>query len=260
MRSLGLAVALSIAAGAAFGQTRPLLTEQAETAPAGSLVLETGADFIHGEPSFVNGAERDRWDAPGVRLVYSPSGNVELDLEWVARIIASGPAGSAAVSDWGDVTLRSKVRFAEERPGRPAFGARFGVTLPETHSRDGLGPNTLRMFAQFLLSKTWAGTRLDADLGLALHDRPFMPHAQSDFIAYGLALVRAVGPRLALVGEVSGLAGEGDPGADEHAELRVGLRYGAGRVRGDAAARRGLTRHDGRWGFTAGVSWTLRGR
>src|SRR5262249_43644318 len=214
MRPLGLAALLLLQPAATLPQTRPLLSEQAATAPAGSLVLESWADFIHAEPSFVDGRERNRWDAPGVRLVYSPSDNVELDLEWVARITASGGApGSGTVSDWGDVSLRSKVRFMEEHPGRPALGARFGVTLPETHSRDGLGPNTLRMVAQFLLSKTWGGTRLDADLGLALQDRPFAAHAQSDFVAYGLALTRGLGPRLALAGEVSGLAGGGGPRA-----------------------------------------------
>ena len=40
------------------------------------------------------------------------------------------------------------------------------------------------------------------------------------------------------------------PGADQSAEARVGLRLGRGRLRGDAALRRGLCAADGSWGVT----------
>jgi hypothetical protein len=48
------------------------------------------------------------------------------------------------------------------------------------------------------------------------------------------------------------------PGADERTEARLGLRLGRGRVRGDAALRRGLGAADGSWGVTLGLSWTAR--
>ena len=59
-------------------------------------------------------------------------------------------------SDWGDVSLRAKWRIVAGRPGRPTLGARFGVVLPQTEFEDeqfrplGLGPNTLRAFAEAL--------------------------------------------------------------------------------------------------------------
>src|SRR5262245_13044891 len=139
-----------------LGQTRPLATEEATTAGAGSVLLETGVDFIRDEPNFLTGQPRDRWDVPVLRLGYAPAGNVELDLEWVGRVIARADPDFGNVSDFGDVTLRAKVRFSEPKPGRPTLAARFVVTLPETSFGNGLGPNALRMSAQALLSQSWS--------------------------------------------------------------------------------------------------------
>jgi hypothetical protein len=253
-------VALLALAGPTLAQTRPLRTEEAATAPAGRLLLETGVELIRAEPNFLTGKPRDRWDAPIVRLVYSPADTVEVDLEWTARIFARSDPVFGSVSDYGDVALRTKLRFAREKPGRPAIGVRFSVTLPETNSLMGLGPNTIRMRAELLLSKTLGRTSVHANLGGAIEDKPLEPHAQSDFMAYGLALEQRVGERLGLVAEVAGLGlGRGYPGADRHAEARAGFRWHSGRTRWDAALRRGLEAADGSWGFSAGLAWALRG-
>jgi hypothetical protein len=253
-----IAVPLLGLAGEARAQTRPLRTEQAATAPAGSLVLEMGADAIGAEPNFLTGGERTRLDLPILRLVYSPSDSVEIDLEWVGRVAALEDPDFGDVSDWGDVSLRAKLRLREERPGRPGFGARFQITLPETSFGNGLGPNTLRMSAQLLASKSLGRFAVHGNLGLAIQDEPLRAHEQRDFAHYGLALTAALGERWSAVAEVAGLAGNGAPGADERGELRAGLRFGTGRLRGDAAVRRGLTPADGEWGGTVGLTWFLR--
>ena len=241
-----------------FAQTRPLQTEEAATARAGTLVLELGADAMRGEPNFLTGRARDRFDLPELRLVYSPSANVELDLEWVGRVFARDDPDFGSVSDFGDVSLRAKVRFAEEGNGRPALGARFGVTLPQTSYGNGLGPNTLRFAAQLLLSQRLGGLVVHANAGLAIQDEAQRPHEQRDFLAYGLAVERALGGSLEVVAELAGLAGSGMPGTDARAEARGGLRYGRDRLRLDAAVRRGLAEADGTWGLTAGLAWRLR--
>jgi hypothetical protein len=242
---------------AAFAQTRPLQTEEASTAPAGTVVLEAGGDYIADEPNFLTGEERGRWDAPVLRLVYSPARNVELDVEWTVRVGAVDDPAFGSVSDFGDVALRAKVNFIQEERGTPALGARFTVTLPETSYGNGLGPNALRMSAQVLVSKTFGRLAVLANAGLAIHDEVLRPHEQRDFFAYGLALVRTVGGA-AIVAEVAGRAGDGAPGAEERSEARAGFRFGTGRVRWDAVLRRGLAEADGSWGVTAGLSWTIR--
>ncbi len=243
MRLAALALAVVLLPVAAVAQTRPLLTEEASTAAGGTVAIEAGVDAIRAEPSFVTGRERDRIDAPVVRVVYSPADTVEVDVEWTGRIFARDDPDFGSVSDWGDVVLRTKVRFAGDRDGHPAFGARFAVALPETKPTKGLGPNTLRFLAQFLLSKTLGRTSVHANAGVAIEDKPLSLHAQSDFFAYGLAVEQRLMPRLAAVAEVAGHGiGKGVPGADRHAEARAGLRLGAGRLRWDAAVRRGLGR------------------
>lgn len=240
-----------------FSQTRPLTTEEATTGPSGQWVVEAGVDFVRSEPNFLTNRPRDRWDVPVLRVVFSPADNVEVDLEWVGQVIARNDPDFGDVSDFGDVTLRAKVRLSGEASDRPALAARFGVTLPQTSFGSGLGPNTLRMTAQMLFSRTWKRVSLHANAGLAIHDEALRPHEQRDFLAYGLAVAIDRG-RYVVVAEAAGLAGDGMPGAEERAELRAGLRFGAGRLRWDAALRRGLASADGTWGFTAGLSWRRR--
>ena len=261
-----LAIALALGAASTLAQTRPLQTEPALTAPAGTLVLETGFDLIAGEPSYVTGVERTRWDGPLFRLVYSPARNVELDFEWVARVGVAGEEGRGDIqsSDWGDVTLRAKWRIVEERGRRPTIGARFGVVLPQTSFEDvefnplGLGPNTIRAFVEGLLTQPVGRGRIHVNAGLLLHDEVYRPHDQRDFVTYALAVEWPISPRLAILAEVAGRVGDGAPGADERSEARAGLRLGRGRLRGDVAVRRGLTEADGTWGVTAGLAWEAR--
>ena len=257
----------ALGAARADAQTRPLQTEPAVTAPAGALVLETGLDAIADEPSYVTGVERTRWDGPLLRLVYSPAANVELDFEWVARVGVVGEEGRGDIqsSDWGDVALRAKWRIVEGKGARPTIGARFGVILPQTSFEDvefnplGLGPNTLRAFVEGLLTQPAGRGRLHVNAGLFLHDEVYEPHDQRDFLSYGLALEWPATPRLVLLAEVAGRAGDGRPGAEERSEARAGVRFGRGRVRWDVAVRRGLAEADGTWGATLGLAWTARG-
>ena len=72
------ALAFLLLAAPLLAQTRPLQTEAAGTAPGGTVSLETGLDLTWAEPNFVTGLERDRYDGPLLRLVFSPAGNVAL--------------------------------------------------------------------------------------------------------------------------------------------------------------------------------------
>jgi hypothetical protein len=257
---IALAACLSLGvAERATAQTRPLQTEEAHTGRPGRLVLETGASFISSEPNFVTGLPRDRWDAPVFNVVYSPAANVELDLEWVARVIAVDDPRFGTTSDWGDVTLRSKVRLVDEYRSRPAVALRFGVTLPETAVDEGLGPNMLRMMMQAMASKTFSRFQVHANAGFAIQDVPLTDNLQSDFLAYGVAVGYTATEKLDVLAEVAGLVGHAHVGADQHNEIRAGVRYGGrSKLRWDLALRRGLSEADGNWGFTAGVTWVAR--
>jgi hypothetical protein len=198
-----------------------------------------------------------------LRFVFSPSANIELDLEWVALVGAWQEAGENDVTDAGDVTVRAKWRLLGAAD-RAAFAVRFGVTFPETSYNDesfrplGLGSNTIRAFVQGLFSAPLGRARLHANAGLLVFDEVFRAHEQRDFLLYALALDLPFGGPFEAVAEVAGRAGDGMRGADETSEARVGLRIGRGRVRMDLAVRRGLAPADGTWGWTAGLTWTVR--
>jgi hypothetical protein len=257
-RCLGLtALALGLAV-AASAQTRPLLTEEADTAPAGTVMLEVGMDVIKSQPNFLTGRERDRYDGPILRAVFSPAANVEMDVEWVTRVGVFDDPDFGSASDFGDVTLRAKVRVLSSRQGRLKLGARFGVTLPETGFERGLGPNALRMSAQMLASYHAGLTTLHADAGLGIHDEVDAPPAQQDFLVYGLAVSRQIREKLTLLAEVAGSMGASVPGVEAHSEGRLGVRWKRARFTGDLALRRGLAHADGTWGLTFGVALPMR--
>ena len=245
--------------GAASAQTRPLQTEEATTAPRGRVALEVGQDFMKDEPNFLHGQPRNRWDGPTLRFVWSPADPVEVDLEWVTRIATPSDPVFGDVRGFGDVTLRTKLRLVDGAESRTTLGARYLVTLPQTDYEEGLGPNTLRMAAQLLLTQPLGRARVHLNAGVAIEDQPDREHFQRDFLAFGAALEVPIGALTALA-EVAGKAGDGTPGADERIEARAGLRFGRGRLRGDVAVRRGLAEADGTWGATAGFSLALRDR
>ncbi|HJS58164.1 MAG TPA: hypothetical protein VKA01_08690, partial [Vicinamibacteria bacterium] len=218
----GVLIAILCASPAA-AQTRPFLTEEATTAPAGTVALESGFDWISHQPNFLTGAERIRWDGPILRLVYSPADRVEMDLEWVAAIGVTSDPDFGTRSALGDVTMRAKVRFAEDSEQHTAFGARFAVTLPETGFGDGLAPNTIRTRAELLLSKRGRRTRVHVNAGVAIEDAPLEPHEQADFFAWGAAMDYEFLSGVALTAEGNGLVGNPLPGAGGRGEARMGL-------------------------------------
>jgi hypothetical protein len=256
-----LAFLTLLAAGRAEAQTRPLQTEEATTAPAGRLVLEVGQDAMADEPNFLTGNTRNRFDGPALRLVWSPAANVEVDVEWVTWIATPDDPDFEGAGDFGDVTLRTKLRFRDGGLRGPTFGARYTLTLPQTEYEEGLGPNTLRMSAQLLLTQPIGPARLHLNAGVAIEDQPDRAHFQRDLFAFGAALEVPMTEQLRLLAEVAGRAGDGTPGADERIEARLGAGWSAGERFGfDAAVRRGLAEADGTWGFTAGVRFLLRDR
>jgi hypothetical protein len=142
-------------------------------------------------------------------------------------------------------------------------GARFGAILPQTSFEDerfrplGLGPNTIRAYVEALCTQPLGRLRIHANAGLFVFDEVYRRHDQRDFLSYGLAVEWGATRSLTLLAEVAGRAGDGEPGAEVRSEARAGARFGSGRLRWDAAVRRGIATADGTWGVTAGLAWTV---
>jgi hypothetical protein len=250
---------LALAAWPGAAQEGAFLTE-----PAGCdrpARYEFGFGVLAAEPDFLTSATRTRWDLGVMRGARCLDGAAEFELEWVAQVAATGDLFVGGVSDFGDVTIRGKLRLARANGGRPELAARFSTTLPQTSFGNGLGRNTLRFHAQLLA--TWPARRVKvhANLGVALLDEALRAHEQRDLLAYGLQAAMPLGakePRLELVVESAGQLGEGSPGADARAEMRAGVRQRRGRWTWSAALRHGLLEADGTWGLAAFLSFSPR--
>ncbi len=259
MRTALLTLQLCALALCASAQTGLRLTEEATTAAAGSLLIETRVNMA-GAPNVSTGEDRTRWDVPILRLVHSPAGNVEMDVEWVGWVVAEGETESTTVSDWGDVTLRAKVRLVESRDRRTAFGARFLVSLPETRADHGLGPNMLRMAVEALLSCPLAHGAFHANAGLLVEDKVHAVAAQNDFLSFGLALEWPIAAQAAIIAEVAGRTSSRSSNTGERSEARLGLQFSSGRFRWDLGIRRSLVNPTNTWGATVGLAWVAKGR
>jgi hypothetical protein len=237
-------------------QVRPLATEPALTNPAGSVRIEAGGDLLGSLPNPLTARARTVVTGPILRVVVSAADNVELDVGWPAIIAAYQDPDFGDESDWGDVWVRSKIRFLQGGGRRPTLAFRVGFTLPETRLTRGLGPNALRTRAEILATGELSGTRWHINAGGTIQDDAFRPHAQRDYFTYGVAAEHRVGKRATMVAEVAGQT-DGEIIDASRNEARLGVRVPTGKVVWDVAVRRGIGWASGRWGVTLGTSFAV---
>lgn len=258
----------------AYAQQRPLLTEDVDIIPPGSMRIEAGVDFVQRARYPVSGLSGDltRAGVIGINIGFAP--NVEFQIEGVAQnflsINSRGPsviplnlaAGTNSTHDTGDFTLWAKIKLSNETPHWPSFGFRFGVQLPNSNQSTGIGLNSTNAFGQVLVGKKFgynARVNLFGNLGLGILAVPNQNFAQNDVITYGFAGIVRIDKVFSLVGEVNGRAntrpGNGPLGTESQGEARVGMQVRASGLRFDFAGIKGLTKFSPRSGVTIGVTY-----
>ncbi len=243
-------------ASTAGAQVRPLQTEPAFTDPMGSVRIEAGGDVMSSVPNPLTARERTLARGPAFRVVVSAADNVELDIGWTALVSAFQDPDFGDETDWGDVWVRTKIRFLQARGRGPALAFRAGVTLPETRLTRGLGPDALRGRGEILASGELGGIRWHGNFGMVIQGDPFLPHNQRDYFTFGAAVERSVRSRTTLVAEVAGET-DGEIIDASRNEGRLGVRVPTGKVVWDVALRRGIGWASGRWGVTLGMSFAV---
>ena len=268
-----LAFALSLGT-AARAQQRPLLTEDVDVLPAGSLRVQVGIDFVQGAKFPVSGLTGDltRVGVIGVHVGLSP--NVEFSLEGVAQnflsINARGVSavplelapGANSTNDAGDFRLATKIKLRNETRSGPSLGFKFGVELPNSSEARGIGVNQTNAFGMMLVGKKFGRDgRLNTfgNLGLGIYTAPTRLFTQNDMLLYGLGGIFRVNRTVNVAAEVNGRAntrGGGAPlGTESQGEFRLGLQVKAAGLRFDAAGIKGLTNFSPRSGVTFGVTY-----
>lgn len=261
-------------AQSAQAQQRPLLTEDVDIIPPGTMRLETGIDFLQGAKFPASGLTGDltRVGVIGISIGFAP--NVEFQIEGVAQnylsinsrsasaIPLSLAPGANSTNDTGDFILWTKFRLRSETRRGPSLGFRFGVQLPNSNQARGIGVNQTNAYGSILVGKKFgrAGRfNTFGNLGIAILTAPTRLFTQNDVLTYGAAGIFRLNKQFSIAGEVNGRAntrpGDGPLGTESQAEARLGMQVRASGLRFDFAGIKGLTQFTHNSGFTVGVTY-----
>jgi hypothetical protein len=258
----------------AQAQQRPLLTEDVDIIPPGTVRIEAGIDFLQGAKFPVSGLTGDltRVGVIGVSIGFAP--NVEFQIEGVAQnflsinsrspsaIPLSLAAGANSTNDTGDFILWTKFKLRSETRRGPSLGFRFGVQLPNSNQARGIGLNATNAYGSILVGKKFGRAgRFNSfgNLGIAILTAPTQLFSQNDVLTYGAAGIYRINKQFSIAGEVNGRAntrpGSGPLGTESQSEARLGMQIRASGLRFDFAAIKGLTRFTHNTGVTVGVTY-----
>lgn len=273
-RGLAAAAAVAVAWPAVLGaQERPLRIEDPDPLPAGTVVVEVGADFEKGRTFPLSGLAGDLVRVPYLGISVSLGGVAEFqvdsgfDVLYVDDRDSDAPLADVldftgdASTDIEDPVVATKIRLQRQTRLWPAVALRVATKLPAASNESGLGKDATDWFLSLLAAKDFGRTRLVGNFGLAVLAIPLQGDRQNDLLTAGAALVHRASPRLDLVAEVVGrfdAKGEPLPGTEDLGQARLGLRWRAARLRLDAGLLAGLTRYDPDWGATLGLTYAFQ--
>ncbi|HEV8188092.1 MAG TPA: hypothetical protein VGP83_10085 [Pyrinomonadaceae bacterium] len=267
-------ILLTCCAISGAAQQRPLITEDVDIIPPGSIRIEAGIDFMQGAKYTVSGLRGDLTRVGVIGINFGMGPNVEFQIDGVAqnylsinsRGVSAVPldiaAGANSTNDTGDFTLSAKFKLRNETRRGPSLGFRFGVQLPNSNQGRGIGVNQTNAFGSILVGKKFGPDgrfNTFGNLGLAILTAPTQLFSQNDVITYGLAGIYRVNKQFSIAGEVNGRAntrpGNGPLGTESYGEARLGMQIRASGLRFDFAGIKGLTSFSPNSGFTIGVTY-----
>ena len=226
----------------------PLGTEDPGTADP--LILQTE---VTGETHrFSDGSETD------LGLALTTGIAPRLDISLNAGYVFLSPDEGAARNGIGDLEVKLKWNFLEEKASLPGLAVKFGTTLPVGDEKKGLGSGGYDLSAALIAGKTLGEVGIYLNLGYLRIDERAAGDKSAIFTA-SLAGKWEMIEALALVGEViyesPGADGEGDP-----VTMTAGLVWEiADNFSVDFGGRAGLTDTAPDWSVLAGVNSTIGG-
>jgi hypothetical protein len=261
---------------AAFAQQRPLLTEDVDITPQGTIEVAAGVDFLQNVKLPLSGLKGDLTRVGDIRVRTGFSGNVELQIEGTLQnylaINSQTPSpiplsfNGNTTNDFDDFIVSAKIKLRNETSNLPAVGLKFGFQMPNTDQAKGIGTNQINIFSKILLQKRFgraAGktprVNVFGNLGLGIMTAPLERFTQNDLFLYGLAGIFKVNERINIVSEVNGRlntrSGAAPLGTESVGQFRIGTQIRASGLRFDTAAIIGLTKFSPRSGITFGVTY-----
>lgn len=234
----------------------PFGAETWHTLPRGGAVVEGSAEFLKTPNLPYRFIEGHMLRAPIWNVRYGMAENVELQVEGAEKVLAL-PKNGRRRSAVGDFTLWTKWAALPEKNGRPAFGFRWGVKLPNTPDETGLGTDETDVFGHVLVSRAF-GERWQADLsaGVAILGNPQKKRDQTDVLSYRASIRRTFGKRSVGAMEVKGTSGHGNAPPESVLKMSAAKIFGT-RTYVFGALSAGLTKHSPDWSVAAGAGIRL---
>src|SRR5215203_2079619 len=176
-------------------QQRPLITEDVDIIPPGSIRIEAGIDFMQGAKYTVSGVKGDLTRVGVIGINFGMSPNVEFQIEGVAqnyvsinsRGVSAIPLelapGANSTNDTGDFSIAAKFKLRNETRRGPSLGFRFGVELPNSNQARGIGINQTNAFGSVLFGKKFGRDgrfNTFGNLGIAILTAPTELFSQND--------------------------------------------------------------------------------
>jgi hypothetical protein len=249
----------------AWGQQRPLKTDDADLVGTGRIRTEAGMEFLQNQRYSISGLDGDLARL-GVASIHLGVGEyAEFQISGVFQDFLSvskrnSPAIAPSFSgnttnDFGDLVLASKFRFTPEKGLRPAIGFKFAVELPNAKHDSGLGNDETEFYSSLLVSKHYRSVWLLANVGLSILPSPILRGRQADMTTYGFGMIVPAGRRINLVAEINGRRGPVRQGNEAQSLVRAGAQIWTGPIRWDIAGIAGLKPYDADSGVTVGMTY-----
>lgn len=277
MSRLTLALILTLSAAfAVSAQQRPLITDDVDITPPGTIEIGAGVDFFQDAKFPLSGIKGDLTRVADIRIRQGFSANVELQIEGtIQQYVAINSRTASAIplnvtgnstNDFDDFIISAKIKLLAETKRRPAVGLKFGYQMPNTDQAKGIGTNQINIFTKILVQKKF-GDVVDntarfntyGNIGLGIMTAPLERFTQNDLVLYGLAGIYRLSKNVNIASEVNGRintrSGSAPLGTESIGQFRIGAQIKASGLRFDTAAAFGLTEFSPRTGVTFGVTY-----
>ncbi len=276
LRVCRLVLVLCVCSLMVAAQQRPLLTDDIDITPAGSLEISAGIDFFQNAKFPLSGIKGDLSRVGDIRIKTGLAANVEMQIEGtIQNFVAFNSRTTSAIplnisgnstNDFDDFIVSAKIKLRNETKTLPALGLKFGFQMPNTDQARGIGTNQINIFSKVILQKKFGSLsnktprfNLYGNIGLGIMTAPMSRFTQNDLLLYGLAGIYRLNDRVNIVSEINGRAntrkGDAPLGTESIGQFRVGAQIKASSLRFDTAAVFGLTRFSPRTGVIFGVTY-----
>ena len=275
-RLFTLILLLAAIFGTADAQQRPLITDDIDITPAGSIEIGAGVDFLQNAKFPLSGIKGDMTRLGDIRVRTGLAPNVEMQIEGVlqnfvainSQTVSPIPLSVTgnSTNDFDDFIVSAKIKLRSETKNLPAIGLKFGFQMPNSDQARGIGTNQISVFSKVIVQKKFGSVlnrtskfNLFGNIGLGIMTAPLAAFSQNDVILYGIAGIYRVNGRINVVSEINGRqnirSGAAPIGTESVGQFRVGTQIKASGLRFDAAAAFGLTKYSPRTGVIFGVTY-----